>query len=393
MRSGSAVVIAARRTPVAAVGHGLAGYDAAELAAPVLAAVAGDVRRLVAGRAPDVDEIVLGNCRGPGGDIARIAALAAGLGAQVPGVTLDRQCGSGLEAVRLGAALIAAGEADLVLAGGVESASRAPGGADHRARFTPVGDPDPEMGAAADAAAALRGIDRQRQDAYAARSHRRALAARAAGVFDAELVPVAQLTRDDRPRHGLGTGTLARFRPAFSPTGTVTAGNACGVNDGAAAVALVSERLRADAGIAGLRVVATAAVGGDPTLPALAAAPAIRLALERAGVTVDDITVFEVTEAFAAQLLACTDELGLDPLGRDAERVCPDGGAIALGHPWSASGALLVVRLFSRLVRRGPGPSAAPDLPGAPCRPGRYGVAACAIGGGQGLAVVFERIG
>jgi acetyl-CoA C-acetyltransferase len=379
-----AVVVAARRTPVAAVGRGLAGLGPAELAAPVLAALAADVQQMFPGRRPGIDEIVLGNCRGPGGNVARIAGLAAGLSRQVPGLTLDRQCGSGLEAVRFGAALIASGEADLVFAGGVESASTAPGGAQHRARFTPAGDPDPGMGAAAEDAAAARGIDRARQDAYAARSHARAVAASSSGVFDAELVPLAGLTGDDRPRPGLGVATLERFRPAFSPTGTVTAGNACGVNDGAAAVALISDSLRAEAGIPGLRVITTAAVGGDPTLPALAAAPAIRLALRRAALTPDDISVFEVTEAFAAQLLACTDELGLDPLGRDAERVCPDGGAIALGHPWSASGTLLVVRLFSRLVRRG-GRTAG--------QVGGYGVAACAIGGGQGLAVLFERVG
>lgn len=388
MTSRHAVVVAARRTPVAAVGHGLAGLGAAELAAPVLAALAADLERLIPSGLPGIDEIVLGNCRGPGGNTARIAGLAAGLPRQVPGLTLDRQCGSGLEAVRLGAALIAAGDADLVLAGGVESASTAPGGAAHRAPFTPAGDPDPDMGPAADAAAALRGIDRARQDVYAARSHARAVAAARSGVFDPELVPVAGMTGDDRPRPGLGVATLARFRPAFSPAGTVTAGNACGVNDGAAAVALVSERLRADAGLPGLRVVATAVVGGDPGLPALAAAPAIRGALARAGLTLDDIAVFEVTEAFAAQLLACTDELGLDPVGRDADRVCPDGGAIALGHPWSASGTLLVVRLFSRLVRRTGGTGEAAGTGG-----GGYGVAACAIGGGQGLAVVFERVG
>jgi acetyl-CoA C-acetyltransferase len=234
------------------------------------------------------------------------------------------------------------------------------------------------MGAAADAVAEKLGIDRARQDAYAERSHARALAARAAGAFDAELVEVAGLTRDDRPRR-LAVANLARFRPAFSPSGTVTAGNACGISDGAAAVALVRDDLRERAGVPGLRVLASGVSGGDPAMPALAAAPAVRLALERGRLGLDAVAVVEVTEAFAAQLLATTDELGLDPFGADAERVCPDGGAIALGHPWSASGALLVVRLFSRLVRRPAG--------------GRYGLAACAIGGGQGLAVLFERVG
>ena len=376
------VIVAARRTPVTAAGHGLAALDAAALAAPVLAALAGDLAAAASGRrAPGVDDVVLGNCRGPGGDVARIAALAAGLGAHVPGVTVDRQCGSGLDAVRLAAALVAAGQADVVLAGGAESASTAPGGADHRAAFAPPGWPDPDMGAAADAVAAARGIPRHRQDAYAARSHARAVATGLAGGFDAELVPVGGVERDDRPRAGLDAARLARFRPAFSPGGTVTAGNACGVNDGAAAVAVVADAVRARTGQPGLRVLATAAVGGDPAMPPLAAAPAVRAVLARAGRALDEVAVLEVTEAFAAQLLACTDELGLDPLGADAERVCPDGGAIALGHPWSASGALLVVRLFGRLVRR----------PGV--RPGTLGLAACAIGGGQGLAVLVERVG
>lgn len=375
----SAVVVAARRTPVTTAGRGLSRYDAAELAAPVLAALDADVTRLL-GPGPRAVEVVLGNCRGPGGNVARVAALAAGLGDRTPGTTVDRQCGSGLEAVRLGALLVASGAADVVLAGGTESASRAPGGAAHRAAFAPPGTDDPDMGAAADAVADKLGISRARQDAYAERSHARALAARAAGVFDAELVPLAGVTADDRPRRLTAT-RLARLHPAFSPAGTVTAGNACGVSDGAAAVALVRDDVREQAGIPGLRVLASAVVGGEPAFPALSAAPAVRAVLARGGVLLGDVAVLEVTEAFAAQLLACTDELGLEPLGADAGRVCPDGGAIALGHPWSASGALLTVRLFARLVRGGAG------------GPSRYGVAACAVGGGQGVAVLYERVG
>jgi acetyl-CoA C-acetyltransferase len=377
----AATVIAARRTPIATVGRGLAGHDAPELAAGVLAVLDADCTGLLGvldGGRPAVDDVLLGNCRGPGGNVARVAALAAGLGPQVPGVTLDRQCGSGLEAVRLGAALIAAGQADLVLAGGVESASRAPGGPGHRARFTPPGLDDPDMGAAADAVAAERGISRARQDAYAERSHRRTLAARAGGAFDAELVGVGGAVTDDRPRR-LTTASLGRLRPAFTDGGTVTPGNACGISDGAAAVALLRDDLRERAGLPGLRILGSAVTGDDPGRPALAAAPAVRAVLGRVRLRLDDVAVLEVTEAFAAQVLACTDELGLDPLGSDADRVCPDGGAIALGHPWSTSGALLVVRLFSRLVRR---PA-----------PGRYGIAACAIGGGLGLAVLVERVG
>jgi len=372
------VIVAARRTPIAGAGQALCTVGAPALAAPVLAALAADLAAVLPGAR--VDDVVLGNCRGPGGDVARIAALAAGLGREVPGVTLDRQCGSGLDAIRLAAALVTAGHADVVLAGGVESASTAPGGPGLRAAFTPPGWPDPEMGTAADDVARGRGIPRARQDAYAARSHALAVAARAAGTYAAELVPVGGLDHDPRPRAGLDAGRLARFRPAFHPEGTVTVGNASGVDDGAAAVAVVTEEARTRAGVPGLRVLATAVVGSDPAAPPLAAAPAVRAVLGRAGRSLADVTVLEITEAFAAQLLACTDELGLDPLGADAGRVCPDGGAIALGHPWGASGALLVVRLFARLVRRD-------------AAPGALGVAACAVGGGQGVAMMVERVG
>ena len=161
------------------------------------------------------------------------------------------------------------------------------------------------------------------------------------------------------------------------PGGTVTAGNSCGINDGAAALAVIPEAARAAAGLPGLRVLATAVVGVDPALPGLGPVPAVRAVLRRGRLRLDDVDVVEITEAFAAQVLACTDALGLDPLAVDAGRVCPDGGAIALGHPWGASGALLVVRLFSRLVRRGLG---------------RYGIGACAVGGGQGVAVLVEAV-
>jgi acetyl-CoA C-acetyltransferase len=398
MNARTPVIVAARRTPIATTGRGLARVDVAGLAGPVLAALHADLAALREA-APElvVDDVLLGNCCGPGGDVGRIGALAAGLGVEVPGTGVDRQCGSGLEAIRLGAALVGSGAADVVLAGGVESASTAPwrmtraqGPAEEprlytRAPFAPAGFPDPEMGEAAEALAARCGISRERQDAYAHRSHERAIAARGAGRYDAELVPVAGMGFDDRPRAGLTAAKLARFRPAFVPDGTVTVGNSCGINDGAAAVAIVTEAARARAGLAGLRIVASAVCGVDPALPGLGPVPAVTAVLKRAGLDLSDVYVVEVTEAFAAQVLACTDALGLDPFGRDADRICPEGGAIALGHPWGASGALLAVRLFSRMVRRAPDGSVLPGL--------RYGVATCAIGGGQGIAVLVERAG
>ncbi|MGZ4473083.1 MAG: thiolase family protein [Nocardioidaceae bacterium] len=373
------VIVAALRSPIGTAGHSLAGVAAADLAAPVLRALCA-----APWLAPeDVQDVVLGNCMGPGGDVARVAALAAGLPVAVPGLTVDRQCGSGLAAVDVAVAQVHAG-APVVVAGGVESASTAPwrywppaGGADphpvryERAPFAPAEVGDPEMGAAADALAARYGITRERQDAYAARSHARAVATQAAGGFGAETVAVAGVERDERPRPGLTVDRLARLRPAFGPDGTVTAGNSCGVNDGAAAVLVVDAATRDRHALPGLRVLGTATAGVDPNLPGLGIVPATELALKRAGLTLDDIDVVELNEAFAGQVLACCDVLALDP-----DRVCPGGGALALGHPWGASGAVLVVRLFSQLVRAGRG---------------RYGLAAIAVGGGQGVAMVVER--
>ena len=271
------VVVAARRTAIASVGRAFADLPVEDLAAPVLQALLRDIGP----RAPHVDDVVLGNCTGPGGDIARVAALRAGLGIDVPGVTVDRQCGSGLEAIRLGAALVRARQARLVLAGGAESASTLP--RPERARFAPEPYADPDMGPAADALAARLAIPRSRQDAYAERSHRLAVAARARGAYDREIVPVGPVLDDDRPRSSLTATRLAGFRPAFTRDGTVTAGNSCGVSDGAAAVAIVSERTRALLGVPGLAAVGSAVAGVDPGLPGLGPVPAVQAALERAG--------------------------------------------------------------------------------------------------------------
>lgn len=368
----TAVIVAARRTPIGSAGHALAGVPVERLAAPVLRALLADL----GGASRPVDEVVLGNCMGPGGNPARVAALAAGLGEAVPGVTVDRQCGSGLEAVNLASALVGSGAGELVLAGGVESASTAPlrfwpGDPPvryTRAPFAPPGHADPEMGEAAETVAAEAGVTRERQDAYAARSH----AAACLADFTDELVPVEKVERDERPRPRLTEARLARLPAAFVPGGTVTAGNSCGLSDGAAAVAVVSSRLRAEYGWPGLRVLGWRVAGVDPARPGIGLVPAVRAVTARCGVDLADVGAVEFTEAFAGQLLACLDALGLDQ-----ERVCPDGGALALGHPWGASGAVLMVRLFTRMVRR--------DGP-------RYGLAGCAIGGGMGVATLVERV-
>jgi acetyl-CoA C-acetyltransferase len=331
---------------------------------------------------PDaVREVVLGNCMGPGGDVARVAGLAAGLPFDVPALTVDRQCGSGLAAIDVAAAMLRSAPG-LVLAGGVESASTAPWRLwpgeppqrYERAPFAPESIGDPDMGYAADVLAERAGVSRSRQDAYAARSHAAAAATRDSGGFDAEVVPVAGVLRDERPRARLTAERLARLPTAFRSArdgGTVTVGNACGVNDGAAAVAVVDAATHRRLDVPGLRVLATATAGVDPNLPGIGLVPAVRQALAAAGLGLDDLDVIELNEAFAGQVLACCDALSLEPV-----RVCVQGGALALGHPWGASGAVLMVRLFSQLV----------NDDGA-----RYGLAAIAAGGGQGVALVAER--
>ncbi|WP_280410971.1 thiolase family protein [Nocardia asiatica] len=369
------VLVAPRRTPIGNAGHGLAKVTTVDLAAPVLRAVLSSVRG--AGIDADVDDVVLGNCLGPGGDPARVAALRAGLGVRVPGVTVDRQCGSGLDAVMQAASRVRGGADELILAGGVESASTAPwrfwpptGDAEPvrytRAPFAPPGFPDPDMGVAADDLARARGISRERQDAYAARSH--ALAA--AADFSAEIVPIGDVRRDERIRAGMTVARLARLRPSFGIHGTATAGNSCGISDGAAVMAVTTESMAA--GLPALRILGCAVAGTDPALPGLGPVPAIRKVLRRTGFGVNDLGVVEITEAFASVVLAVADELGLDE-----SKICPQGGAIAMGHPWGASGAILLVRLASRMLRAD-GPA--------------LGLAACAIGGGQGIAVLVERV-
>lgn len=366
------VIIAARRSPIGEAGGLLRNVEADRLAAPVLRAVLDDagIER--------VDDVLLGNVLGPGGNPARVAALRAGLGEATPGMTIDRQCASGLSAITTAASMISGDE--FFLAGGVESPSTAPWRAwrprnatepprfYQRAPFAPADIGDPDMGPAADLVAAEAGIGRERQDAFAARSHARAVAAQDAGRFDAELVPIGSATGDERPRRGFTPERLARFRPAFTPDGTATAANSCGISDGAAAVLVTSEEQRAKLGMPGLRLIGWRTSGVDPNRLGLGAVPAMRALCERRAPE-----VVEFNEAFAGQALACLDAAGLDD-----ELAGPDGGAIALGHPWGASGAVLVVRLFSRMVRQ--------DGP-------RIGMAALSSGGGLGVATMWERVG
>ena len=379
------VVIAARRTPISTRGMRLRSRSVHELAAPVIRRCLADAERAI-GSSLAVGDVVLGNCMGPGGNIARLSALAADLDVSVPGMTIDRQCGSGLSAIITASDAIRAGDSRLLLAGGAESASTAPlriahGAPYARAAFSPTGFPDPEMGPAAQELAAAFGIDRDRQDAYAERSHRLALVQLEAGGFDNELVALDELDRDDSPRERM-TDLLPRF-PSLYPTldgpatGSVTAGNSCRISDGAAVVAIVSTGSRGDA--PGLALLAHATIGCDPALPGIGPVAAVNQVLAAAGVSLDDIAAFEIVEAFAAQSLAVLYSLDLATPDFVDPRVCTGGGALALGHPWGASGAVSVVRLFTRLVREG-----------APA--GSLGIATAAVGGGMGVAALFEVV-
>lgn len=390
-----AIVIAARRTPIGRVGGRLRRFRVEDLAAPVIKAVLADSGIAAA----DVDDVILGNAAGPGGNPARVAALAAGLPLSVAGVTIDRQCGSGLEAINMAARLVEAGAGEIYVAGGVESASTAPWRLEkpsrpdqpprayQRARFAPDSIGDPDMGVAAENVARAFGIDRRRQDAYALNSHRKALSAMRQGRFDQEIVRLAAgpgdvVLKDECPRSDTTLEKLTALKPAFVDGGTVTAGNACPINDGAAAAVIVSpQRHRSLGSPPGLRVLESAAAGVDPNLLGIGPVASTRKLFGRKpAITLADVDLVEFNEAFAAQVLACLDALNLRE-----DIVNAAGGAIALGHPFGASGAILVVRLFTEMVRSTPTKYA--DM-----RTLRLGLAMLGVGGGLGVTTLFETV-
>jgi 3-oxoadipyl-CoA thiolase len=385
------------RTPVGRAGGALAEVRPDDLAALALRGV---VER---GRIPleRIDDVILGCTNQAGEDnrnVARMAALLAGFPVEIPGQTVNRLCGSGLQAVIAASHAIRAGEGDLFLAGGVESMTRAPyvtlksgkawdrsapAVADTTVGWRFVNPRMPEdwtisLGETAERVAGMYRISRQEQDEFALESQQRAEAAVRAGIFKEELVPVevgqgperVTVCEDETPRSGLTIEQLGRLPPAFAAQGTVTAGSSSGITDGAAALSVASEAALRSLELQPLaRVVATAVAGVDPSCMGLGPIPATRKALERAALTVDQLDLLELNEAFAAQAIACIRELKLDPA-----RVNPYGGAIALGHPLGASGAKILTTLVHGLRRTG----------------GRYGLATMCIGVGQGIAVIVE---
>ncbi|MFM8628981.1 MAG: acetyl-CoA C-acyltransferase [Candidatus Limnocylindrus sp.] len=394
-------IVEAVRTPVGRYGGALAGVRPDDLAATVLEGV-------VARSGIDaaiIDDVILGCANQAGEDnrnIARMALLIAGLPVEVAGQTVTRLCGSGLQAVASAAQAIAVGDADVVIAGGVESMSRAPlvtlkpeSGYERGNRelvdttigwrfVNPALDakyPTISLGETAERVATQWKVSREEQDAFALESQRRAAAAAASGVHAEEIVPVKipqrkgdpiSVEKDEHPRPETNAASLAKLRPAFIEGGSVTAGNASGINDGAAAL-LVMEAGRARAlGLKPLaRVVATSVAGVDPSVMGIGPIPAIRKLLARTGLSAREIDRVELNEAFASQSVACIRELGLNPATTNIH-----GGAIALGHPLGASGARMLVTLTRELTRSG----------------SRFGIASMCVGVGQGIAMLVERV-
>ncbi|MEU0167133.1 thiolase family protein [Streptomyces iakyrus] len=387
---------AARRTPIGKLRGSLSSVRPDDLAATVVRALVTGVPALDPAR---IDDVYWGAANQAGEDnrnVARMAVLLAGLPDSVPGATVNRLCASGLEAVTTAARTIAAGEADIVIAGGSESMSRAPfvlprpddalphrmETADTRLGWRLVNPAMRDlhgllaMGETAEEVAARHGISRERQDDFALRSHQRAALARKNGHFDDELLPVERpdgvvVDTDECVREDTSVEKLARLKPVFRDGGTVTAGNASPMNDGAAGLLLVSEEVLNDLGLESLgRYVAGGSAGVHPDVMGIGPVPATRKVLTRAGWSVGDLEEAEFNEAFAAQALACVDQLGIDP-----DLVNPSGGAIALGHPLGCSGARILTTLLHRMRRTGAG----------------RGLATMCVGVGQGSAVLVER--
>ena len=391
----NAVILAAQRTAIGSFGGMLADIPASRLGAEVIKALL----RITRLNPADLDELILGQVltAGCGQNPARQAAIAAGVPDSVPSFTINKVCGSGLKAVQLAAQAVRLGDADLIIAGGQENMSLAPHVLPNSrtgARMGPWQLADSmlvdglidafhgcHMGITAENIAERYGISRAEQDAFAALSQQRTERAQRDRLFADEICPLhvpqrkgppVLLDCDEYPRAGVSEEALSKLKPAFKPDGSVTAANASGINDGAAAVLVASAKRAATLGLEPLAVVrAWASAGVDPAVMGTGPIPAIRRCLERAGWTIDSLDLVEANEAFAAQALCVNRELGLDPT-----RVNVNGGAIALGHPIGASGARVLVTLLHEMKRRA----------------ARRGIAALCIGGGQGIALAVERV-
>ncbi len=389
------VIVSAARTAVGKFGGSLAKVAAPDLGAIVI----DEVLKRAKLKGEDVSEVIMGQVltAGSGQNVARQAAIKAGLPAMVPAMTINKVCGSGLKAVMLAANAITAGEADIVVAGGQENMSAAPHVLPGSRDGFRMGDAKLidtmivdglwdvynqfHMGITAENVAKEYGITREMQDAFAAASQNKAEAAQKAGRFDAEIVPVLIPQRKGDPlvfntdefvRHGVTAESLAGLKPAFAKDGTVTAANASGINDGAAAVVVMSAKRAEQLGLTPLaRIVAYANAGVDPKVMGIGPVPASQRCLARAGWKASDLDLMEINEAFAAQALAVNQQMGWD-----TSKINVNGGAIAIGHPIGASGCRILVTLLHEMARRD----------------ARRGLASLCIGGGMGVALALERV-
>ncbi len=354
------VIIAAKRSPIGRANGLLKDISAEDLLSSLLI----DVIQGASFKASDIDDVIVGNAAGGGGNVARLATLMAGFDIHVPGLTIDRQCGGGLEAINLACRMVMSGAGQFYLAGGVESVSTAPKRAKKisssiddlefydRARFSPDSIGDPDMGVAAENVAKTYDISRQRQDEFALLSHQRAINAQKLGKFDDEIVPISigdiVQDQDECPREDTSLDKLASLPSKFAADGSVTAGNSCPLNDGAAIVVVTSLAKAQQLGVGrAIEFIDGCARGVDPNHLGIGpVASTNHLLVRQSQISCDNLQFVEFNEAFASQVLA-----SLDGLGLASDDINLDGGALALGHPFGASGAILVVRLFSQMVR------------------------------------------
>ena len=386
-----AVIVSAARTAIGRQGGALSSLPAHVFGAEVIKSA---VERAGIDAAV-IDDVIMGNVLGAGGNIARLTALETELGMELPGMTVDRQCGSGINAINLAAQAIWAGDGDVFVAGGVESMSRAPYLMEKpekpynpgmpKFRKSPLSSQkigDPPMGITAENLAEQYGISREEQDRFALESQRRAGQAIEEGRFDEQIVSIQipvrkgepiEFKRDEHPRPQTTEQALAKLPPAFLEGGTVTAGSSSGLNDAAAATVIMSREKAEELGLKALAVIRAHAVAGvDPNIMGIGPVPATQKVLKKAGLELADMDLIEINEAFAVQVLACDKELKMD-----LDKVNVNGGAIALGHPLGATGAILVTKAVYELERSG----------------GRYALITACIGGGQGIATIIEREG
>ncbi|WP_028781828.1 thiolase family protein [Thalassobacillus devorans] len=390
MANREAVIVSAVRTAIGRQGGTLATVPAHVLGAEVIKAA---VQR--AGVQPEqIEDVIFGNVLSGGGNIARLTALETGLSISLPGLTVDRQCGSGLNAVNLAAQAIRAGDGDVYIAGGTESMSRAPYLMDRPERpYSPVPPKfrksplspkeigDPPMGITAEKLAEKYEISREEQDEFALSSQRKMARAMEEGRFNEQIVPFEVPVRkkdsidfkiDEHPRPQTTIDALSKLSPAFLENGTVTAGNSSGLNDAASALVVMSGEKADGLNLKPLAVVRAQAVAGvDPNIMGIGPVPATKKVLHKAGLNLKDMDVIEINEAFAAQVLACNRELEMD-----LEKVNVNGGAIAHGHPLGATGAILATKAIYELQRSN----------------GKYALITACIGGGQGIATILERV-